>query len=97
MSSNFVPFATQGVKGLTTPHSAEAPVGFKPLGGFRPSAAPARLPLPEASVAPEPTAAGSTAPCAAEPTLTLKREGERVTQIQIRCTCGQVIELHCVY
>ena len=32
-----------------------------------------------------------------EPTVTLKRDGERVTQIIVQCSCGQVIELACEY
>ena len=31
------------------------------------------------------------------PDVTLKRDGDRVTQIQIRCACGAVIELDCTY
>ena len=32
-----------------------------------------------------------------ETRVTLQREGERVKAIRIQCTCGQVIELACVY
>jgi hypothetical protein len=32
-----------------------------------------------------------------EPTITLEREGERITAIHIQCACGRVIELGCVY
>ena len=32
-----------------------------------------------------------------EPTLTLQRDGDRVTGIRIECGCGQVIELACSY
>lgn len=31
------------------------------------------------------------------PVVTLRREGDRVTGIHIRCSCGQVIELACQY
>src|SRR5437868_10598916 len=31
------------------------------------------------------------------PVVTLKREADRVTRIQVRCSCGEVIELDCVY
>ena len=34
---------------------------------------------------------------ACEPKVTLQREGDRVTGIQIQCTCGQLIELACQY
>ena len=32
-----------------------------------------------------------------EPQVTLHREGDCVTGIQIRCSCGQLIELKCAY
>ncbi|HZL14175.1 MAG TPA: hypothetical protein VFC85_08535 [Verrucomicrobiae bacterium] len=32
-----------------------------------------------------------------EPRLTLQRDGERVTSIRIQCTCGQTMDLACVY
>jgi hypothetical protein len=34
---------------------------------------------------------------ACEPRVHLKREGDRVTGIEVHCTCGNVIELACVY
>ncbi len=32
-----------------------------------------------------------------EPRISLQREGDRVNGIRIQCTCGQVIDLACVY
>ena len=32
-----------------------------------------------------------------EPTVTLEREGDRVTLIRVHCPCGNVIELACQY
>jgi hypothetical protein len=32
-----------------------------------------------------------------QPEITLRREGDRITQISIQCGCGQVIELGCQY
>ena len=31
------------------------------------------------------------------PTVTLQREGDRITGIRVECSCGQVIELACSY
>jgi hypothetical protein len=31
------------------------------------------------------------------PQITLKRDGERITHINVVCSCGQVVELACVY
>jgi hypothetical protein len=45
-------------------------------------------------------AAGSFSPAQSsnlEPRLTLQREGDRISSIRIQCTCGQTIELACVY
>jgi hypothetical protein len=32
-----------------------------------------------------------------EPRLSLQRDGERVTNIRIQCSCGQMMDLACVY
>ena len=32
-----------------------------------------------------------------QPTVTLQREGEKITGIRVECACGQVIELACSY
>ncbi len=34
---------------------------------------------------------------AAQPKITLKRDGDRVTHIRIQCACGQEFELACEY
>jgi len=31
------------------------------------------------------------------PKITLQRDGERITQITVQCSCGQMIELSCTY
>jgi len=49
-------------------------------------------PLSSSAAAP---AAGHGHAC--EPRVTLQREGDRVSAIQIECGCGQAIELACVY
>jgi hypothetical protein len=32
-----------------------------------------------------------------QPRLSLQREGDRVTSIRVQCSCGQVMDLACVY
>jgi hypothetical protein len=32
-----------------------------------------------------------------EPRLSIQRDGDRVTSIRVQCTCGQVMDLACVY
>jgi hypothetical protein len=71
------------------------------------SANPARAPAPAdfAPVRPEPTNRETVAESAPvrtgtpphSPTVTLQREGDRVTRIQVQCACGEVIELDCEY
>lgn len=39
----------------------------------------------------------SSAAHACQPEVALTREGDRVTQITVRCPCGQVIDLACEY
>jgi hypothetical protein len=32
-----------------------------------------------------------------EPRVTVQRDGSRVTHLRIQCTCGQILDLACVY
>ena len=61
--------------------SAESPTPAQPF---------QTLHTPGASMHPHPQASGS-------PQITLKRDGERITHINVVCSCGQVVELACVY
>ena len=53
--------------------------------------APAGAPDANASSSPQALQTGS------ESTVTLKRDGDRVTHIIVRCTCGRAVELACEY
>ena len=44
-----------------------------------------------------PTGLPQAPPAGSEPTITLKRDSDRVTHIIVHCTCGQVVELSCEY
>jgi len=48
----------------------------------------------ESSIAASP-APGRGSPC--EPRVNIQRDGDRISGIQIQCSCGQVIDLACVY
>lgn len=90
MPSQFVPFLKSGppVAGApvaTTTDNAEASAAFVALGNSA-SAATVRSPCTHASAGP-----------AAQPTVTLQKDGDRVTHIRVQCTCGQVVELECAY
>ena len=91
MSDTFIPM---GPAILSGPDDGFRPLPFKPA----PSAA--------ARTAPGANGPGSTAGPAAQPSpapncpppkVTLQRQGEVVSAIRIQCSCGQVIELSCVY
>jgi hypothetical protein len=32
-----------------------------------------------------------------EPRVTVQRDGDRVTHLRIQCTCGQIMDLACIY
>ena len=85
MPQTFIPFtpATAAVDGTFTPFAFQVlPPTLKS----------------EPGKSKEPTAAAPHSPeSCAKPEIILKRDGDLVSGIQIRCACGQVIELSCVY
>ena len=94
MSDPFVPLSSQGAQtagaaapGFRLKVVARAKEPFTPVVLENPSAAPATMQTSPVF--------GSCA--AAQPVITLQRDGDRVTRIQIKCSCGQVLELNCVY
>lgn len=90
MSSTFIPFLKSA-----TPAAAPGLVGgpAENSAAAKPFAA-----LQATPQSPPPPCPGHTACAPANvPTVTLQREGERVTHIRIQCACGQVIELECGY
>jgi hypothetical protein len=88
MPSAFVPFLKSGGKSPAT--AAPAATDTVAMAG--------------AFAAMVPKSAGATPACAhpaspppAQPVVTLKKDGDRVTHIHIQCACGQVVELECAY
>ncbi len=68
-----------------------------PAAGSAPPAAEPAIFRP-LTLAPAPNAARpAELSSAAESVITFKREGERVTHIQIRCACGELHTLECEY
>lgn len=57
-----------------------------PSGGFAPTVSASTAPACSSSVA-------QTTPVRVE----VKRSGDRVTQIQVYCRCGELIEIDCEY
>ncbi len=41
------------------------------------------------------TNAGAPGRC--EPKVTLERDGDRISSIRVQCSCGQVMDLACIY
>jgi len=73
--------------------------GFRPL-PFKPAPSSAARTAPGAngqSLMSAPAAQASPAQNCPPPKVTLQRQGEVVSAIRIQCSCGQVIELNCVY
>lgn len=88
-SEAFVPFAPG------TLASARASGGTANLKVMpKDSAVQAFSPLQASPSAHQHGAGGSAA---GQPTLTLQREGDKITGIRVECACGQVIEFACSY
>ena len=91
MSDTFVPMGPAILSG--------ADDGFTPL-PFKPAPSAAGRTAPGAN-GPGLTAAPAAQPSPAQncppPKVTLQRQGDVVSAIRIQCSCGQVIELSCVY
>jgi hypothetical protein len=83
MSSEFVPL-TRGAAPAGTPDFRVRVVGT-------PALAPAFVAAHGNKCQSQNASSGS------EPIVTLEKDGERVTAIRIECSCGQVVELSCVY
>src|SRR5262245_8330707 len=98
MSTAFVPLfpdiqSPAGVSATAGTVSERAP-GSPGFAALIPDCAPATPRTHRAEV----TAAAASAPLHDRlPVVTLKREGDKVTRIQVRCSCGEVVELDCVY
>lgn len=43
------------------------------------------------------TVAGGLEKKIGEPRVTIQRDGDRITHLRIQCSCGQLIDLACVY
>ena len=41
--------------------------------------------------------APATIPGMCEPKVTLERDGDRISSIRVHCSCGQVLDLACIY
>lgn len=93
MSHDFVPLLKTSDLHSATALPASSPGPSE--AAFRPVLAG---PVHCSASAPEGGATGPTPQVpASPPTITLKREGDRVTHVQIQCSCGELIELNCVY
>jgi hypothetical protein len=85
MSDSFVPFRPKA--SATAPGN---PARFQTR-ILPPAAAKPFVPVSEAAAAPAAPA------CAGEPRVSLRREGDRITHIEVHCACGRHLEIECVY
>ena len=88
-SEAFVPFGP-GTLASTRASGGAANLKVMP----KDSATQAFSPLQTSPGAHQHGAGGSTM---GQPTLTLQRDGDKITGIRVECACGQVIELACSY
>jgi hypothetical protein len=87
MSDKFIPFAP------ASNASADAPFAAFPLKVLSQAAAkPAFEPQKPLLSAP-----ASNQEACAQPKVSLQRNGDVITGIRIECSCGEVINLSCVY
>lgn len=88
MAQHFVPLASgtplKGLADAATTARTAAEAGFE--------ARVKGVPTPDSAVS-----GGAPDGGAHLPKISLQKEGDRVTRIQITCSCGQVIEIECVY
>lgn len=94
MSQDFVPMVPSAFENITLgkgnstriiAHSNSRPPG------------PAHSKSPQQFVAAAETAAPLHARARCEPKITVVKEGDKVTRIQVQCSCGEIIDLSCVY
>jgi hypothetical protein len=95
MAQAFTPFLPSSAARAACPATSNA--AFQAMGH---SSEPART----ANEASQPSASGEASPAphpephaGHEPKMTLQREGDRITHIQITCKCGEVLEIDCTY
>jgi hypothetical protein len=85
MSDSFAPLATPA---LAAEESAFAPFALKLFRGAS-TATPVDAPKPSGpETSPSPACA---------PVITLQRNGDVISAIRVQCSCGQIIELNCLY
>ena len=58
---------------------------------------PLRVAVSEQAPTPTPPPAPATPATAAEPRVSVERDGDRVKRIRVECPCGETIELDCEY
>jgi hypothetical protein len=90
MSDTFVPMAPAGI---FASGSDFTPLPSRPA----PFAAGRAVPAPNGHATPALAAQSGPAHHCPPAKVTLQRQGDVVTSIRIQCSCGQVIELSCVY
>jgi len=97
MPSAFVPFLKSGGK-------AAHPSGGQPVSQTTDSAigSGAFAALVPNGANPNPAQGNPTSGTAphnhdGKPTISLQKDGDRVTHIRVKCACGEVVELECTY
>jgi len=90
MSDTFVPM---GPAAILAAGNDFTPLPSRPA----PFASGKTVPAANGRPTPAPSAPAAPAQNCPPPKVTLQRQGDVVSSIRIQCSCGQVIELNCVY
>jgi hypothetical protein len=99
MAQDFVPLTTTSSSGAGLNAHETLRVKVLPSSGADSQGKPLAhgAELPPLAKSPAAFAAVNQANFSPQPKITCQRDGDRITQIRIQCTCGQVIELTCDY
>jgi hypothetical protein len=100
MSDQFLPFRPAGTDGLPKgPVSTRVKILARPESviSVQPKAFSVQKKAAPPSSVPGPTIVPHPVQHCAEPRVQIQRDGDKITRIQIHCSCGQVMDLDCVY
>ncbi len=86
--SSFLPLGSRLAPVASEPGPGSSTLPFSLLGGLAPTA---MMPGSEAH------ASSTEAPGHGTATLVVKRDGDRITHIEVRCGCGTVHRIECTY
>ena len=88
MAPNFLPLKSAALQKFPKSAAINANAGNSPSPSPKP---PTAIPASQAFTPVQHSHNGN------QPVISIEKEGDRVARIKIQCSCGQYIELDCVY